>query len=162
MGYIFIIIGFIIFCFHLFFTKQKRTKKYITEILLIYLFIFLWGIGGLSGFIGHVFFPEQVAASIGWKSETTFQFEVGIADLAFGTLAILCVFIRMKNFWLATIIANTIFYWGASIGHIRQMIVAHNFAPGNVGISFYFDVVSPIIFIVLFTWLMSLKKEKLI
>ncbi len=162
MGIIFLILGLIGFGIHLFFTKKARTRKYIIEILLSYLILFGWGLGGLMNFTAHVFFPYTTAAIIGWQGETTFQFEVGIANLSFGMLAILCILIRMNHFWLATIIGNTIFYWGAAIGHIRQMIIAHNFTQGNAGIYFYHDVVYPIIIIGLYIWLMLIKKEKLI
>lgn len=162
MGIIFLILAFLCFGLHLFFTEQIKTKKYIVEILLTYLILFGWGLGGINAFIGHVFFPAKVAALIGWKPEATFQFEVGIADLAFGVLAVLCMFIKTKHFWMATIIANTIFDWGAAIGHIRQMMIAHNFTPGNAGISLIYDVSYPIVIIGLFIWLMTLKKEKLV
>jgi hypothetical protein len=159
MGIIFLILALISFGIHLFFAKQIKTKKYIVEILLSYLLLFGWGIGGINAFMGHVFFPERTAALIGWVSETTFQFEVGIANLSFGVLALLCIYIRMKHFWIATIIANSIFDWGAAVGHIRQMIIASNFNPGNAGIYFYYDIVYPLIIIGLFIWLMELKKE---
>ncbi len=46
----------------------------------------------------------MVAASIGWPAGSPFQFEVGIANLSFGILGILCLKF-MDNFWTATVIA---------------------------------------------------------
>lgn len=162
MGIIFLILALISFGIHLFFSNQIKTKKYIVEILLSYLLLFGWGIGGINAFMGHVFFPKQTAALIGWVAETTFQFEVGIANLSLGILTLLCMYIRMKHFWLATIIANTIFDFGAAIGHIRQMVVANNYTAGNAGLYFYYDIIYPMIIIGLFIWLMLLKKEQTI
>ena len=44
---------------------------------------------GLWAFIGHVFFAEQAAASIGWAN-TPFQYEVGVANLGLGLACDLC------------------------------------------------------------------------
>ena len=40
------------------------------------------------------------------------------------------------GFRLVAVIAASIWYGGDAIGHVRQMIVAHNFAPGNAGVWF--------------------------
>src|SRR5215468_4246629 len=44
------------------------------------------------------------------------------------------------------------FSLGAAGGHIYQMIVAHNFSPGNVGLVLPIDVLMPIVGFV-FLWL---------
>jgi hypothetical protein len=41
---------------------------------------------------------------------------------------------------------------GAAGGHIHQMIVAHNFSPGNVGLVLPIDILMPIVGFV-FLWL---------
>jgi hypothetical protein len=162
MGIIFLILSLIGFGIHLFFTKKTRTRKYIIEILLSYLILFGWGFGGLLCFFAQVFFPYSTAARLGWEGGSPFQFQVGIAYLSFGVIAILSILIRMTHFWLATIIVNSIFYWGIAIGHLRQMIITHKVMLGNTGIYFYHDVVYPILIIGLYIWLMLIKKEKLI
>lgn len=53
---------------------------------------------------------------------------------------------------LAAIIAPACFLWGAAGGHVYQMIVANNFAPGNAGIIFWSDVLVPV-FGFFFLWL---------
>jgi hypothetical protein len=160
MPIILFILALLGFGIHLFFTKKIKTKKLILELLLSYLILFGWGFGGIIAFIAHVFFPYKTAALIGWEGSSTFQFEVGIANLSFGILAILCIFIRMKHFWMAVIIGYTTFLWGTAIGHIRQMIIAHNFTSSNAGIYFYHDIFYPTIIIGLYIWLMLLKKEQ--
>lgn len=162
MGILILFFGLVIFAMHLFFTNQQKTKKYVIEILLSYFLFFGLGIQGIISFAAHVFFPYAAAELIGWKESMPFQYEIGIANLSFGVLAVLCVFIRMKHFWLAAILGNTIFLWGAAIGHIRQIILYHNFASGNAGLYFFMDILYPIIAIGLYIWLMLIKKEKII
>jgi hypothetical protein len=43
-------------------------RGFVIDRLLRYLFLFPLGIQGLWAFVGHVFFAEQAAASIGWPN----------------------------------------------------------------------------------------------
>ncbi|MBN2479015.1 MAG: hypothetical protein JXA94_02180 [Parachlamydiales bacterium] len=151
------ILGFVL---HLLFTKKEKSQKRTVELLLLYFLFFVGGIGSFIAFFAHVFFPDKTAALIGWQSGSPFQFEVGIANLALSVLAILSVFIRVKHFWMAIIIAYTVFLWGDAVGHIRQMIITGDFASGNAGIYFYQDVIFPLILIGLFIWLLKIEKTK--
>jgi hypothetical protein len=76
---------------------------------------------GIFAFYGHAFMAEQVAQSIGWQP-SLFQFEVAIANLAFGVLGILCLRIR-DQFWLATGIGVSVWLLGDAYGHIREMLM---------------------------------------
>jgi hypothetical protein len=49
----------------------------------------------------------------------------------------------------AAVCAASIFLLGDAIGHVRQMMVAGNFAPGNAGVPFYMDVICPALAITL-------------
>jgi hypothetical protein len=105
------------------------------------------GVTGLWAGISHVFFSATAAAHIGWEV-SPFQFEVGMADSAIGLTA--CVgFWRDLNFKAAAVSAASIFLLGDAIGHIKQMLVAGNFAPGNAGLPFYMDVICPLLAIAL-------------
>ncbi len=42
------------------------------------------------------------------------------------------------------VIGPSIFSLGAAVGHIQQMVTAHNFAPGNAGVIFYLDFFIPL------------------
>ena len=44
---------------------------------------------------------------------------------------------------------NAIFLLGDAVGHVRQMIAAGNFAPGNAGVPFYGDLAFPVLAIIL-------------
>ncbi|WAC56275.1 DUF6790 family protein [Gordonia sp. SL306] len=111
----------------------------------------LWMIGvqgWMTGF-GHMFFGEPIAESIGWPAKTPWQWEVGLASLATGVLGVIASAFGTE-FWLATIIAFAVFYLGAAVGHVREMVVHRNFAAGNAGPIFFFDVIVPIYLIVLY------------
>jgi hypothetical protein len=99
------------------------------------------GLVGLYAAVAHVFFPASSAAHIGWQP-SPFQFEVGMADLAMGVLGVLA-FRAGLGFRTATTILVTICLWGDAVGHVRQMIVESNFAPGNAGPWFWTDVLVP-------------------
>jgi hypothetical protein len=105
------------------------------------------GVTGLWAGISHVFFPATAAAHIGWQV-SPFQFEVGMADLAIGVTAI-GSFWQDLSFKAAAVCAASIFLLGDAIGHVREMMVAGNFAPGNAGLPFYMDIICPVLTIVL-------------
>jgi len=87
------------------------------------------------------------ARFIGWQ-DSPFQFEVGVADLAIG-VAGCAAFGADLGFKAATVLVNAIFLLGDAAGHVRQMLAADNFAPGNAGPVFYLDVILPLATIIL-------------
>lgn len=109
--------------------------------LLNWLLLLSLGVQGIFTFIGHVFYPGYSAEHIGWE-DSPFQYEVGIADLTVGVLGVLA-FWGNFSFRLAAAIAGIVWYWGDAVGHVRQMIVANNYAPGNAGGWFWTDVIVP-------------------
>ncbi len=133
---------------HIVSSRTPRTLHRVIELFLLYLLIGM-GICGILAFIAHVFYAAQTAEYIGWPAGSPFQYEVGIANLGLGILGILCIWAR-RNFWLATIIMNGAFAWGAAYGHVKQMILYANYHPGNAGPVFYIDLLLPLITIVLF------------
>ncbi|HXT79600.1 MAG TPA: DUF6790 family protein [Acetobacteraceae bacterium] len=125
----------------------RRHDGPLAQRLLSWILLLPIGITGLWAGITHVFFPAVAAAHIGWQV-SPFQFEVGMADLAIGVTACIA-FWRDLNFQAAAVSAAAIFLLGDAIGHIRQMVVAGNFAPGNAGVPFYMDVICPLLAIAL-------------
>ena len=124
---------------------RPRTKKRVLEIILIY-YLAVWiGLMGIMGFMGHAFMSDKVAAFIGWPAGNPFQFEIAVANLSYGILGLLCIWFR-GNFWIATGVGQAVFMWGAAYGHIQQIIVHDNYAPGNAGLILYLDILIPIIF----------------
>jgi len=122
---------FIAIIFHVLLMRQRTPKK-IVEVVLLYLLVIAVGLGGLVAGAFHVFNGPATAEMIGWPAGSPFQYEVGVADMAFGLVAVLCIFFR-GTFWLAAIIANSVFLVGCMIGHVRSMLEAGNLAAYNIG-----------------------------
>ena len=99
-----------------------------------------WGIFG--SFVVHVFFADEVAASIGWAAGSPFQTEVAVANLAIGMLGA-ATFWR-RDFWLPYLIASSIFAWGAGLTHLLDLLEAGNHAPNNAGPILYADFFLPL------------------
>ena len=118
----------------------------VVETLLVNFLVINIGISGLFAFMGHAFRSNKVAQYIGWPSGNPFQFEVAIANLSFGILGILCIWIK-DNFLIATVIGYSIYAFGAAYGHIREIIKNKNKAPGNAGPPLYADIIKPLIVI---------------
>ncbi len=118
--------------------RGSAANRFLSWILLLPI-----GVAGLWAGVYHVFFPEIAASHIGWQP-SPFQFEVGMADLAIGITA--CVaFWSDLNFKAATVSVASIFLLGDAVGHVREMMVAGNFAPGNAGVPFYMDIICPLL-----------------
>ena len=122
----------------------------VSEAFLSYHLLFAIGINNLINFVFHVFLGDIAAKFIGWEN-SPFQAEVGFASLGVGIAGVLA-FKASLPFRFATLIPPWCFSLGAAGGHIYQMIVAHNFSPGNVGLVLPIDIVMPIVGF-LFLWL---------
>ncbi|HTI01928.1 MAG TPA: DUF6790 family protein [Acidisoma sp.] len=118
------------------------TRARVLEKLIAWHVFWAIGISFLYNFVMHVFFGQMAAAFIGW-ADSPFQFEVGTASLGFAVVAFLATF-RSFDFRLAAVTGPAMFTLGAAVGHVRQMVVAHNFAPGNAGVIFYMDIIIPL------------------
>jgi len=96
-------------------------QAYVVDRLLRYLLIFPVGIQGLWAFIGHVFFPEQAAAAIGWEP-SPFQFEVGrVRQSGLRPGEPLRRLYRVLP-RVAVAIAVSCFLVGAGIGHVQDIV----------------------------------------
>jgi hypothetical protein len=126
--------------------RRGRPGNSFADTLFGWLLLLSLGLQGIYTFVGHVFYPAYSAEMIGWEN-SPFQYEVGIADLTVGVLGVLA-FWGNFSFRLAAAIAGIVWYWGDAIGHVRQMIVANNFAPGNAGPWFWTDVIVPLLLVV--------------
>jgi hypothetical protein len=110
----------------------------------------LWLIG-ISGFIfgvGHLLQPASIAQSMAGR-QVPFQWEVGLANLGYGALGVTAS-TSDRDYTLAGIIVFSIFMLGAAFGHVRSMVREHNFAPGNAGYVFSYDILAPALMITLY------------
>jgi hypothetical protein len=146
--YLYIPISIIVAIVYLLIDKAPRTTHRVIEVFLLSFLVISIGFSSLIGFISHVFFADQTAALIGWAAGSPFQREIGFANLAIGVLGITCIWLR-GNYWVATVVATTIFLWGAAYGHIVDIMVNGNYAPGNAGGVLYNDILVPLITIIL-------------
>ena len=105
------------------------------------------GLSGVWGFIMHVFFPAIASKDIGWQANS-FEFEVGLANLGLGISGIIAAFAPW-GYRAAVTTVTTIFLWGAAIGHIKQIILLHNYSPGNAGTILITDILIPLTLLVL-------------
>jgi hypothetical protein len=128
------------------FVRRSQPAHRFANELYRWLLLLSLGLQGVFTFVIHVFFPEESAKNIGW-AVSPFQYEVGIADLTVGVLGVLA-FWGNFSFRLAAAIAGIVWYWGDAIGHVRQMVIANNFAPGNAGPWFWTDVFVPLLLVV--------------
>jgi hypothetical protein len=115
----------------------------VAEAFFSYYMLFPIGICNLINFVFHVFFGDMAAKFIGWDN-SPFQAELGFASLGIG-IAGLIAFKATLPFRVATLIPPAVFSLGAAGGHVYQMIAAHNFSPGNVGLVLSTDILIPVI-----------------
>src|ERR1700722_13702797 len=114
----------------------------VAERFLSWILLLPIGVTGLWAGTFHVFFPKTAASLIGWQV-SPFQFEVGMADFAIGVTACIA-FWRNLGFKAGAVCAASVFLLGDAIGHMREMVVTGNFAPGNAGVPFYMDIIGPL------------------
>ena len=139
--------------------RKDLSAHKVVDISLFYLLLINVGLTGLWAFFGHAFMADRVAASIGWATGSPFQFEVAVANLAFGVLGVLCIFFK-DGFWLATGIGYSVFLFGAAFGHIRDILVAGNFAANNAGPVLYIgDIAIPLLILVLLAIKWKMKQS---
>jgi hypothetical protein len=129
---------------------RPLTAAVVVEDVFAYFLLCSVGVSFVYSFVVHVFFGEMTAKFIGWEP-SPFQTELGMACLGYAVVGFLAC---RGDFGLraAAVIGPAIFLVGAAAGHIYQMLVAQNFAPGNAGVIFYTDLMIPLIGAVLL-WL---------
>lgn len=145
-----LVLGFLVSALAIVRSRGAADRALVVEKLTAWFVFFNIGVSYLYNFIMHGFFGEMTARFIGW-ADSPFQFEVATASLGFSVVGFLGAF-RSFDLRLAAILGPGIFTLGAAVGHIREMITAHNFAPGNAGVIFWTDILVPLIGLLLL-WL---------
>ncbi|MBW4549787.1 MAG: hypothetical protein KME35_01480 [Aphanocapsa sp. GSE-SYN-MK-11-07L] len=137
----FLVLGLIAAALSLGRRSRPLTAAMVVEDLFSYFLLFSVGVSFFYNFVCHVFFGDMAAKFIGW-AQSPFQAEVGWASLGFSAIGFLA-FRRNFGARAAAVIGVSCFLLGAAAGHVYQMIVNNNFAPGNAGIIFYTDLLVP-------------------
>jgi hypothetical protein len=146
LSLVFLVLGLVVGAIHLYLDKQPRTKGRVAEIFLLWMLVITVGVLSVFFFISHTLLAKTTAQSIGWPAGNPFQSEVAMANLAIATLGILCYWMR-GSFWVATVIAFSVQWLGAAVVHIREIVVAADYAPNNAGMTLYLDILIPVILI---------------
>ncbi|WP_421693776.1 DUF6790 family protein [Aestuariivirga sp.] len=120
----------VMFCAALVLAVSGRRGSF-GERLLDLLLLLPVGVGSVWAGIFHVFFPQISAQSIGWQV-SPFQFEIGVADLAIGLVAIYAFWSSLP-FKAAVVAYTVLFFLGVAIGHVREAVEAGNYAANNFG-----------------------------
>ncbi len=131
----------------LFILLHRYARHSIQESEIVYRWVALFGLGvdGIYTFIMHVFYPDIAAEVIGWQI-SPFQYEVGVADLAFGVLGIFS-FRASYGFRLATVVGSSVWLLGDALGHVWRLVEYNNFSTGNAGTWLWMDIIVPLILI---------------
>ena len=145
------VLALVIGAVHLSRDKQSRTRARVAETFLLWLLVMNVGVASVLTFMGDAFFADKMATSLGWPAGNPFQSLVAVANLSVGVLGILCYWIR-ANFWVATVIAFSVWWLGAAAVHIRDIVVSANYAPNNSGVTVYMDILVPVILVALLTY----------
>ena len=143
----FLLIGFLASAVAILRLPSPRSTAALVDRLIAWHVFWALGAANLLNFVYHVFYGRLAASFIGW-SDSPFQLEVGMASLGFAAVAFIAAFGGF-DLRLAAILGPSVFSLGAAAGHVRQMMTAHNFAPGNAGVIFYADILVPVIGFVL-------------
>jgi hypothetical protein len=130
---------------HLWSTRSAGfSSRRIVAVSLLYLICIQWGFGAAFMSLGHIVAPDQVAGFIGWEPGSPFQVELGFASLGTSLLGILSIWFR-GSFWLAPIVARSVFLLGAAYVHIEDILVHDNLSAGNAGPVLFYDIAVPIL-----------------
>jgi hypothetical protein len=155
----FLVLGLVVGAVHLYLDKQPRTKARVAQIFLLWLLVITVGIQGILAFIAHTVYADTTAASIGWPAGNPFQSEVAVANLSVGVLGLLCYWMQ-GNFWVATVIGFSIWFLGDAVVHIRSIVLSANFAPNNAGVTFYLDILVPVILLGLLAYYLHVNRQE--
>ena len=122
---------------------RPRTGAHVTDIFLRWYLFWAIGVTSIYNAVMHIAFGGMAARFIGWP-DSPFQAEVGFASLGFGLVAVIAAF-GSPGMRIAAVLGPAIFLLGDAGGHIRQMMLTGDYAPGNADITFWLDIGIPAI-----------------
>jgi hypothetical protein len=138
----FFVLGLIVSLAAIFRTRHLIDRREIVEKLISWYIFFSIGLGNFYNFVIHAFFGD-VAASL--SAGPTAHFNLKSAWRASALL--------LSASWPPSEVSTFVLRpslgpeFSCSVppaGHVRQMVIAHNFAPGNAGVVFGTDIFIPL------------------
>ncbi|MFY9994993.1 MAG: DUF6790 family protein [Leclercia sp.] len=124
----------------------RFAERYLSWLLLLSI-----GVASLWAGLYHTLSPQTAAAFIGWQS-SPFQFEMGMADIALGVVAIVS-FWRGLEFKLAVVLWVAIEFAGLVYGHFHQLATTGDHQAGNAGILLGLTIIHVVLLPVL--WMLA-------
>ena len=109
------------------------------------------GLGFVYVWYMHAYLSQYVAPMIGWKP-SPFEWELAWGELGLAVTALLGLW-RGYEMRLAATLVYATFSFGAAAQHIHQMLVQHNYAPGNAGLVLWFGDLALPLFLLLLAYL---------
>jgi len=113
------ILAVILIIFHYVIRKHRTSGA---EIIFQWMTLLPLGITLLFGAAMFLVYPEFTIAVMHYQMPPELLYALGIANLAFGLLAVLAYGARY-GFRLASVVANTVWLWGCWFGGIYHMVM---------------------------------------
>lgn len=92
--------------------RTQKQDKNLLKLYIKYGLFFNVGCLFLLGFAGHLVYGPEIARCLNWNF-SPFQYELSFSELALAVLGLFCGLFN-HHFWLATIIASSVWLVGAS------------------------------------------------
>lgn len=139
----FSVIGLLFALGNLALRPKPHSGAVITNIFLRWYLFWVLGVSLIYNAVMHVEFGQVAAEFIGWP-DSPFQAEVGFASLGFGVVALIAAW-GSPGMRIAAVLGPAIFLLGDAAGHVRQMMLTGDYAPGNAGATFWTDILIPVV-----------------
>ena len=125
---------------------------------LLWIAFWVLGINGLWGFVCHFFFGGFSAELIGWPN-SPFQYEVAYANLTIGILGFTTVWLRRRDYMVASMVAYGSWIFADGVGHVVSLLQSGNTAVYNTGTILFTDLLMPLLAGLLVWWSREERRE---
>lgn len=137
--HIFIFLAPFLYVWLLHITRTKPFKKdELKYYLLLFFLLFCVGVQGLVTGAVQIF-GSEVHCSYQGRPWSPFVWELGMMNLSYGILGVMCYWLR-GSFWAATGIGYSTFLLLAFCGHIYEVITKQNYHIGSIGPQVWIDL----------------------
>ena len=132
-------------------SRKHWTRGRWAESTLISVAFWVMGIYGTYGFFLHLLFGDFIATQIGWPN-SPFQYEVAYANRTIGILGFSSVWLKRRDYLVASMVAYGSWFFADGVGHIVSLVQSGNTAVDNTGTILFTDLLMPLIVALLVWW----------